>query len=288
MKIVKTKTSDGIHFSGLFTEADNSKKVIIHIHGMAGSPMDNGYYQEMHNEYEKNGYSFLVGQNRGSGTETEFNTDNGVKVIGNAFEKFEECVFDIQAWVDFVVNAGYEEIWIQSHSLGPSKVAYYMNTKKPKNIKGLVWISPSDMVGLVNDPGGIKDHNIMLPEAKELVKEGKGKTILSHSLWGSALLSADTYLNFFDEGAKTAVFNYGQQQLGWEVVNNIKVPVLAITGTKDDGIVPVMDAKKAMELLKENLKKSPRVETKVYEGAEHSFDGFSKQITEDVLEFIKE
>lgn len=286
MRIVKTKTSDGFQFSGLFSEAKNSKKIIIHIHGMAGTPLINNYYQEMHDEYSKNGYSFLVGEHRGSGTATEFVTDDGVKVVGNAFEKFEDCVFDIQAWVKFAIKKGYREIWIQSHSLGPSKVAYYMNTEKPKNIKGLIWLSPSDMIGLVHDPEGEKDHKRLLPEAKKLVKQNKGKNILSHGLWGSVLLSANTYLNFFGKKTKTAIFNYGIPKLGWEVVNNISVPVLAITGTKDDGIVPVMDANKAMKILKKELINSPKVKTIVYKDCEHSFDGFGKKITSDVLGFI--
>lgn len=287
MRIVKAKTSDGFQFSGLFSEAKGSRKIIIHIHGMAGTPLINEYYQEMHDSYLINGYSFLVGENRGSGTATEFDYKEGVKVVGNAYEKFEECVYDVQAWVDFASKKGYEEIWIQSHSLGPSKVAYYMHSTKPRNIEGLIWLSPSDMIGLVNNPEGIKDHKKLLPEAKKLVKQKKGNVILSNNLWGSVLISAKTYLNIFDKGAKTAIFNYGKPELGWGVVNSINVPVLAITGTKDDGIVPVMEAKKAMKMLEKELINSPRKKTIIYENAEHSFDGFEKRIVKDVLNFIK-
>ncbi len=287
MRIVKTTSSDGFQFSGLFSEAKNSSKVIIHIHGMAGTPLINNYYQEMHSGYSKNGYSFLVGEHRGTGTATEFNTNDGAVVVGNAFERFEDAVFAIRSWIDYVLNKEYKEIWIQSHSLGPSKVAYYMYKIKPKNIKGLIWLSPSDMIGLVHNAEGARDHKRLYPEAKKLVKQKKGNTLLSHGLWGSALLSANTYLNFFDKGAKTAVFNYMKPELGWKIVNSIDVPVLAITGTKDDGIVPVVDATKAMEILKRELKQSPRVKTLVYENAEHSFDGFEKRIVSDVLGFIK-
>lgn len=286
MKIVRTKTSDGFQLSALFSEAKNSKKAIIHIHGMAETPMINNYYQAMHDGYSKAGYSFLVAEHRGTGTATEFNTDDGIKIVGNAYEKFEDCVFDIQAWIDFISRKGYEEIWIQSHSLGPSKVAYYVNTKKPKNITGLIFLSPADMIGLVHCPDGIKDHKKLLPEAKKLVGQHKGNIILSHKLWGAEILSASTYLNLFGNGAKTAIFNYGEPELGWKVVNKINLPVLAITGTKDDGIVPVVDPYKAMDMLEKELKKSPKVKTLVYKGSEHSFDGFEERIVKDVLNFI--
>lgn len=290
MKIVQTKTSDGITFKGLLSEStDKSKKTIIHIHGMAGSVLLNNYYQAMHDYYPQNGYTFLAGENRGTGTMTEFVSDdaNGVRVTGNALERFEDCVLDIQAWVDFAESLGYEEIWLQAHSLGPSKVAYYMIQEKPTNIKGLIFISPSDMVGLVHDPIGQKDHDVLLLEARGLVAEGKGSQLLSQKLWKTEYLSASTFLNFFDEGTNTAVFNYGDESLGWKAVNGLNVPVLAITGTKDDGIVPVMEPNKAMEKLRQELKNSPRVKVIVYNGAKHSFDGFDRKIVEDIINFIK-
>jgi len=287
VKTIKTITSDGYHFKGLLSEANDSKKIIIHIHGMAGSVLLNEYYLQMHDFYPANGFSFLVGEHRGTGTITAFVHDTTDGVCGNAFEKFEDCIYDIQAWIDWGKSQGYEEIWLQSHSLGPSKVAYYVSQTKNHKLAGLIWISPADMIGLVNNTQGKKDHEVMLSEAKQFVSEGKGQALLSHRLWGDNLLSADTYLNFFDIGARTAIFNYGNESLGWDVVNKIDLPVLAITGTKDDGIVPVMDPYEAMKKLEAELKRSSKVKTVVYEGAEHSFDGYGDKIAKDVVVFIK-
>lgn len=44
MKIIKIKTSDGFNFKGLLSEAKGSKKIIIHIHGMAGSVLLNEFH----------------------------------------------------------------------------------------------------------------------------------------------------------------------------------------------------------------------------------------------------
>jgi pimeloyl-ACP methyl ester carboxylesterase len=227
-----------------------------------------------------------VGEHRGSSTIQEFITDRGEEVCGNAFETFEDCIKDIQTWVDYAKSLGYKEVWLQGHSLGPSKLVYFVTQTNPKDIAGLILLSPSDMIGLVHDPLGIKDHTVLLPEAEKLVAEGKDKQILSQPLWGILMLSAGTYLNFFSTGAKTAIFNYNKLGLGWDTVNKINLPVLAITGTEDDGIVPVMDAYKAMNLLKTELKQSPKAETKVYENAKHGFDDYEQQIVEDVISFI--
>lgn len=288
MQIVHTKSTDGIHYPGLISEPkQKTETIIIHIHGMAGSILSNSYYPAMHEVYPKNGIAFLAGEHRGTSNVLERKTDNGFKLYGNAYEIFDESVYDIQGWINFALNKGYKKIWLQSHSLGPSKVAYYMHVKKPSNISGLIWLSPVDIIGLVHDEEGAKDRKKMYPQAKQLVTEGKGKKMLDHKLWGLEILSAETYLNFFESDASTAIFNYWSDSK-WDVVNNISAPVLAITGTKDDGIKPVMNPHKAMDKLKVELKNSPKVETIVYEGAEHSFEGFENKIVEDVVEFVSQ
>lgn len=287
MQIIKTTTSDKLEFSALYSKASNAKGIIIHIHGMAGDMYLNSYYSVMHKEYPQAGFSFLSVETRGTHSISEFIQDGKVINIGNAYEIFEECVYDIEAWVQKAKEAGYTNIWLQSHSLGTSKTAYFSSQKGHQaGINGQIWLSPSDMIGLVHDPVGQKDHDVLYPEAKKLVSEGKAQILLSKPLWDSVVLSAGTYLNLFDDKASTAIFNYKRPDLGWEVVNNIDVPVLAITGTKDDGITPVMEPHEAMKLLKKELKHSSKVKTVVYEGAEHGFEGFEKNIASDVLEFM--
>ena len=288
MNIIKTTTKDGLILTGIITFPEtNTEKIIIHIHGMSGDIYTNSYYPYMYQQYPEAGIAFLAVEHRGTHSITQFNTSEGkIKNIGNTYEKFEESSYDIEAWASKAKELGYKEIWIQSHSLGPSKVAYYIRTNKHSDITGLIWISPSDMIGLVYDSAGIKDHEILLPEAKKLTEEGKGDVILSKDLWGCMKLSASTYVNFFNEGANTAIFNYNKPELGWKVVNSIDLPVLAFTGTKDDGVVPVMDAYKAMEILENELKACPKKKTVVFENAQHDFKEFGQQIVDEVIKFV--
>lgn len=51
MNLIKTKTEDGIEFTGMLFEAKNSKKLILHIHGMNGDIYSNSFYPAMHNYY---------------------------------------------------------------------------------------------------------------------------------------------------------------------------------------------------------------------------------------------
>jgi alpha-beta hydrolase superfamily lysophospholipase len=179
MKIIKAKTSDGYHYSGLYSSSPDSKKIVVHIHGMAGSPILNQFYESMHTIYPQKGISFLVGEHRGTGIITPFVHDNTDGVCGNAFEIFEDSILDIKAWVDAAVGLGYEEIWLQGHSLGPSKIAYYVANEAHPRVKGVIYISPSDMAGLVRTQDAISLHQSMLAEAEMFVANGKAESILS-------------------------------------------------------------------------------------------------------------
>lgn len=276
MKKVQTKKMHNKYFHGLISQPENSikSKIIIHIHGLAGSYVEHNLYRDMHSYYPANGICFLAVEHSGSGEKAA------------SVERFEDCVDDIFAWVKYAKNLGYSEIWLQSHSLGTPKAAYYMNQVAQNDVTGLIFLSPSEMIGLVHDPVGQLDYDVIYPEAMQLIQGGKPNQILSHKLWGTVKLSAGTFLNLFENNSNTAVFNYAYPNHDWVVVNNLKVPVLAITGTRDDGIVTVMDAHIAMDKLKLELKNSPRVKTIVYENAEHDFVGYEKNIVKDVVNFV--
>ena len=289
MNTIETTTSDGLILKGqLFEPINKSETIILHIHGMSGDIYTNSFYPAMQKNYPEAGVAFLAVEHRGTHSITQFNTTEGkIKNIGNAYEIFEDSALDIEAWVQKISELGYKNLWIQGHSLGPSKILHYIGEKNPTSIAGLILLSPSDMLGLVKDAEGAKDHDVCLPEAQSLVEQGNGEQLLSHDLWGCMRLSANTYVNFFSDNSKTAVFNYWNPASEWKYVESVDIPVIAFTGTKDDGIVPVMDAYKAMELLKAKLKKSPRVKTVVYEGAVHDFTGFGNDVVNEVIEFIK-
>jgi len=288
MKIVNTITSDKLHLSGFLSEPKNSKEnIIVHIHGMGGDPYTNKWYQSFHDLFPKNDCAFLVGNHRGTGSITMFLKDpDECPNYGNALEIFEDSVEDISAWVQFAKDLGYKNIFIQAHSLAPSKIVYFMNKKNLDFIKGLILISPVDMLGLTLINKEL--HERMLLESKKFINEGKGETLLSEKVDGEYYFSAKTYLNFFGEGSNCNVFCYSDRQHDWSMVNNTKVPVLGVFGTKDAGILPVSNVTNAQNIFKKQFKSSPLVKTVVIEGAEHSFDNHESEVVDSVLQFIQD
>lgn len=281
MKKVVINTSDGAKIGSRFFEPKGSRStIVIHVPGMSGHIYNTGFYEVMAKKLVQSDIAFLTTQSR--------TYEQNKKLGDNYFtELFDNCIYELDALNDWARQKGYENVWFQGSSLGPAKVVHWYATQKPSGVNGLIFLSPSDILGLVNDPLGVKDHDIMLPQAKKLIQRGNRESFIDHQLWGVKTLTAEAYLNLFGEKSQAAIFNYHNPVLGWGKVNKIDVPVLAITGTEDDGVVTVMDPYKAMDMLELELNNCPLKKTLVLKGANHNFDGFEDEITEEVIGFVK-
>ncbi len=300
---LKTQTQDGYVFTGqLFTkgegnaEASNSMKshsdtVVLHIHGMGGNLYFNSFYPEMVKQYTQAGIDLLIVEHRGSASVNGvYNAKKDkVELLGNAYEIFEDSVYDINAWIKKLLELGYKNIILQGHSLGPSKIMYwYFNERGSKQIeeykkyvKALVLLSPVDMLGLTTPEPNYKQ---LLNEAKNLVKQGKGKALLSKLLWAEYLLSAETFLSLFSPDAKANIFAYHDTEAKvWQQFVKVNIPVFLAAGTKDEFENPQAN----LQMLKDALINSPNVTVKLYKGANHDFEGFGEELARDVVGFVE-
>jgi pimeloyl-ACP methyl ester carboxylesterase len=286
MEFVKVTTSDNIIFQGLLSEpSKKTKTAILHIHGMRGNLYESSFIKTMLNSYPSAGVSFLTVETRGSELMRFFPRVNEKPILlGNAYEIFEDSAKDIIAWIVFLKKRGYTKIHLQGHSLGCAKVAFFHSVQKDKCVKSLLFISPSDILGLELNPRDMPFHRKYAAEAKELEKQGKSGELLDGFQWDYYRLSAKTYLNISQEKSKTAIFNYNNPELGWKTVKKLDVPILSILGTKDEGIVT--DAYESTKTLEKQATQCPRFVGIVLEGAPHSFVGFEHNIVEHVLELV--
>jgi len=285
MKFVQTVTEDKLILQGLLSPADSADTVILHIHGMSGNFWENTFIKTMLVEYPKNNISFLTVETRGSELHRWFSkTDGALKLIGNSYEIFEESELDLRAWITYLISQGYKKIHLQGHSLGCSKIAYYVTKNSSPEVQSLLFISPADMLGLILEPKMQEQHERLVSEATSLKHSGNGATLLSETFWGYARMSADSYINFFGSNAATAIFNFFKPELGYNVINKINKPILSILGTADDGVAT--DQFECTDIFKREAQNCPKFNGLVYDGASHSFEKFEAQIVADVLKFI--
>jgi predicted alpha/beta-fold hydrolase len=132
--LVKTVTEDNLELHGIFYKsASLTNKAMLLIHGVRGNFYENAFVDEMGQSFTKDGYAFLSVNNRGHG------------MHGSAFELFMESIFDIKAWINYLVDQDYNDITLIGHSLGASKAVYYLAETSDKHVNKVVLLAPTDV-----------------------------------------------------------------------------------------------------------------------------------------------
>ena len=154
-ELVSVITKDGIKLHGLLS-VKNSKNILINIHGTASNFYEEGFVHEFARELPKKCFSVLSTNNRGAYAYEPY------QKTGASTEIFEDCVTDIDAWIEFALKLNYRNIFLSGHSLGTEKVVYHMNKGKHKEkIKAVILLAPSDSIGYLEQNDKNLKKNLM-------------------------------------------------------------------------------------------------------------------------------
>lgn len=281
--IVNVKTPDGLTLHGILTEPSQpSKTIVIHLHGSSGNFYGNSYFELLTNSVIELGIAYLSTNNRGSGV---YELEKGTVYHGVSLEKFEDCILDIDSWIEFVLNKGYENIILEGHSYGTEKSVYYMNKGRYKDkVKGVILLGFSDNVGtqIKYEKSIGKNYR---QEAEELNSK-EGYKLLSDyfGLCGEMPISAQTYLHGFTEDSENAIALPLRKGKDLTFFQNIKVPILGVISDDEVGEYTIIPIKEATELLKSENKLA---EANIINGTNHVFTGKEIELVEMIIDFIK-
>ena len=281
-------TKSNIELHGLLHQPDQpTKTVVAYVHGMGGSFYGNAFLDQLAKTLTSAGIAFCPMNNRGAGLiETLIKvTDSKVEYLnegGSARERFEGCVEDIGAHLDFLEDCGFETIHLAGHSLGSPKVVYYAAKSGDQRPQSLTLISPSDMLGLVRED--MSEFQDWIDEANKMIAAGQGDALMSRYIWGEYPISANTYVNLFADDSKAAVFNFFKPDDDLPVLKEVAVPVLAVMGTKDNALT--ISINETMDRLEKGFSASPKFTSHVVENGTHDYRGFEEELASTVTEWI--
>lgn len=257
----------------------NNKKCILYIPGLAGNFFESKFPREIGKVSIEKGYDFLFSHNQGSFQIIDFpflRKDGKLKTKtrGAAYEKFEDCVYDIDAWVKYLDKLGYEEIVILSHSMGCNKIVYYLNQKNNSKISKVILLSPQDNVNFSK----LDMHKGLLEEAKENIKRGYPEKILSKKFLGFCLMSSDTY---YQEVTNKNINNipYKTPNGNFSLINKINKPIYIIIGSDD-----IEDGDKYMQKIIDNCQNA---KYSILADADHNFKNKESELIELVFNYLK-
>lgn len=288
-ELVKVVTADGLELKGFYSD-QKSNLTVLHFHGTNGDFYTHEFVEQEEEKLAKEKISFLTVNNRGHNVFTDIRKHKGSKVewmtVGAGQEKFEDSLFDIEAWINFLIKRGAKRIILQGHSLGPNKNIYYQTKNKNKYIKGLIHLSPQNDAGLMKSKLGSKRYKEVNLMIEKMLKNNNGKEMLPKELEEICPISALSYSGYFIENGVGNLFPYhNPENKNWTVLNNIIEPQLLIFGEKDPYIKP--STKEAVEVFKTKINKNGKLKTKIIKNASHSFLGYEKELVKIIFDWLK-
>jgi len=277
--IVEVMTKDRLPLYGLFLEAKASKTILINMHGTASNFYENYFMVRLTEACLKEGISVLSANNRGAAVMQVY------PHAGAALEHFEDCIIDIDSWIEFALERGYERILLQGHSLGAEKAVYYADKGSHKErIKGLILLGPADSYAYTVRLFGEAKMQKLLEEASELTRQGKNEQFLTSTwLCHADVLpkGAESFMNFFSKNSELSkALPFGRKEL--PLYRKIRVPVFVAIGDKHE--YTIIPAREALELME---KENKRTECHQIKNCDHDFDGKEAELAESITDFIR-
>ena len=286
VEIVKFNATDGIHLDGILYKCDKtSKKILIQIHGMTSNCFKNRD-KTIAEKVNEIGIDVLDFNNRGSDVVRYIKNDNVTLLAGMAYEKVEDCYFDVVGAIEFALSLGYEEIYLQGHSLGSTKVVYTYNklqkenSKLLNNIKGVILLSLVDIAGLIKSDAG--DEFIKIAEEK--ANRGELMDLMPFKCFIHPI-SVKSFLQYTKHNENFDFARYSKSDDNFEVLNSIKCPIFMRWGNVNELIK--QDAKDLAEFMNKKITNSNK-NISYIDGADHSYHGKNEQLAEEIKKFLGE
>lgn len=279
---VQFQTTDGLTLPGLLYEATGTKKAAIFLHGNGTTCV---FYKTKTAVYEALaaiGYASLVFNNRGAHVLHSHKIVRGDEVEripgGMAHEVIAACVKDIDGAIAFLKSQGYTEFVLIGSSTGANKICVYDHYKPTNEVSTYVLTAGADDVGVYYQILGAERFEQTLAAAKQLVKDGKGDTLLKDLVDIGEIFSARAFADIADPDGDYNCFPFidHDQKLGlskrlplFDYFSHIKKPSIVIYGGEDE-YCGEGGGVKAARVLKEL---QPTFAYEVVEGADHGFTG---------------
>jgi alpha-beta hydrolase superfamily lysophospholipase len=292
-ELVRTFTEDGLELHGLFcspADREANGMALLHVPGFTGNFYEEKIVDYIAERVTKRGCAFLAVNTRGHDYLSGFirKTDSGITYvqIGGAYEIFEECIFDVKAWIDFLQGRGYSRVILEGESLGTLKTVFYEHQTQDERVRGVVLISPVDHIGLQRmATGGKYDEAINI--ARQMIEHGKSDELMPRvycPLWRFSI-SAKSYINAFGPNTKSGIFNFHDPNARFEELSTIKCPMLATYGTIREAVVD-NKVEEALSIIKRRAKSSKRCDTAIIRDAPHNYLGREEELSETIGNWI--
>ena len=185
-------TKRGVVLNGVLFRQNEKKEtdtVMIAITGIHGNFYSNPFYYNIGDTLNSSGIDFIYAQtNDAFGQIETVNVHTRKKeTIGSWNERFSYTDEDIEAYLAFAEEEGYEHIILAGHSLGANKVIYYLSRHADPRVERFFLLSPANLTYMMSGVT-VREKQII----KEQVERGDGDKMLPFPFMGWVECIANT------------------------------------------------------------------------------------------------
>jgi len=289
--LVRVVSSKGVELSGFHATAKPDAPLLLCLHGLSGG-LDTSFVFDFLAGSALDDCHILTITCSGHGNIAMSRAGDPLmyRLDGSAFERFEDCVPDLHAWVDYAARHTQGPIILLGHSLGASKVLHYLAQTADERVKGLVLASAPDLKGAFIALHGAERFQAFMDEARARVEAGKGRSLMDEECVIGLLrqrVSAKTLLDRFDEGRVADTFDFYDRKSAsaFEDLRRITSPVLSIYGSQGE-IVGPGGVPAAIQLLRTHAARAAAFDSLVVDG-NHWYMGAEREVADGIVRWMK-
>jgi pimeloyl-ACP methyl ester carboxylesterase len=225
----------GIYFRPARTK---SKTAILWVHGLMSNFYGNvEFWDNLTDSCEKSGIGFAAFNNRGHDIVVGIKKRDPRKKSGSIYtlqgasgEKFEDCIKDIEAGVQFLIAQKFSKIILVGHSTGANKVCYYAARKPNPKVVGVVLASP--MSDRLIPMGGTKPAQRNLRIMQKFVRQGRGDELMTG--YQFCPMTPKRFVSLYQPRSAEDVFDYGDRKPVMKDFSRIQTPLCVMLGEADE------------------------------------------------------
>jgi pimeloyl-ACP methyl ester carboxylesterase len=281
--LVQVAAADGLRLDGALqvpladVPCEIGIEAVLCLHGTGGNFYSSSLFASLAPRFLKLGAAVLTVNTRGHDLVNAGAGRGDRRPQGAASELVDECRLDLAAWVGWLVERGYRRIALAGHSLGAVKAIYALahdDDHALSAVAGLMAISPPRL-SYAHFRQGPKaaEFQAELAAAEQLVREGRGETLMSVRFPLPYLVSAAGYIDKYGPAERYNLLNFAPR---------VACPALYTFGTLE------LANNTAFQGLPERLEaqaaQGANLKVAAITGADHFYSGVHSELA-DRLEF---
>lgn len=275
LSLARIRTRDGLWLDGVVAEpARRRRAALIWIHGLgsvfcSGQPL----IRELASRLPAAGVAYFKFNTRGHDVVAR----GGARLVGAAFEQFGRSVEDIRAMVRAAAARGYRRVVLAGHSTGANKVLHYAARARDRRVSALMLLGPISDVAAEQKRLGPAELRRRIARAERIARrDPQGLVPREWGFW-----SARRYLSLYRPGGVEDVFPYYRPRARWTALGKVRVPVVAIVGSRDEYLD--RPAAELIEAFRRNATRARSFTGIVVPGGRHGFQGRERALADAMV-----